>query len=184
MGARLTPLKRNASPGHASWTWSISTFVICPVAISRNIYPVPSMRMLMRKPSNGVTHIFSSSASREPGYFAIHHIFLVRFHRIGCSFVTQRWCCKCSSFPSREPGYFVKRHYFGSRRSSSGVGSAMIIRFRLRLTTPLSSGLVFRDRDKFRRKDGSPRSSKGMANTTRTSSWRTSSTGCTRISIA
>ena len=30
MGARLTPLKRNASPGHVSWAWSISKFVICP----------------------------------------------------------------------------------------------------------------------------------------------------------
>ena len=41
---------------------------------------------------------FSSFASREPGYFAIHNLFLVRFRRIGCSCVTQQWCCILSSF--------------------------------------------------------------------------------------
>jgi hypothetical protein len=80
-------------------------------AISRNIYPVPSIWMLMRKPAM-VLHMFSSFASREPGYFAIHHILFVRFRRFGCPCITEPWCFILPSFSSRVPGFFVTHRSF------------------------------------------------------------------------
>ena len=164
----------------------VEYFHVCDLsgAISRRIYPVPSIWMLMRNPAM-VLRIFPSFASREPGYFAIHHIFFGPVPSI--RMLVRNPAMALHIFVVLISGTLLlcDTHYCRkSKECLSGAGSAMIIHFRPSTQPHFLLSSHFRYRDEFRRKDGSPPSSKGMTNKTRTSSWRTSSTVCTRISIA